>query len=237
MIDIHCHIVPGLDDSPRALAGSLDMVKEAGVLGVEIIYPIALMLNGISRTERDEYIKLLEIFKEKVKAYKMKFIPGFEVFLEPDIMELEGGPEKYTLGESPFILTELPGNANLKGCIKTVCMLRHRGLVPIIAHPERDSILNADTEKIMYLIGFGALVQLDAGSIAGIYGRKAVSTSKKLIEKCAVHFVASNAHNPGEYSKWLPEAHRRVTAWSGERYAKSLFETNPEVVYKMSLKV
>jgi protein-tyrosine phosphatase len=116
----------------------------------------------------------------------------------------------------------------------TVYRLQVRNMKTIIAHPERNRNFVRDINKFMSYVEIGCLVQIDAASIIGVYGREVKEFSKKLIKLNAAHFVASDAHCPKDYSNWYRQAYEKVRKWAGQEYTDELFCSNARSILEGS---
>lgn len=235
MIDIHSHVIPKIDDGSSDMSESIEMLRAAARAGVDLIvatphcfsYPRSPRTSHITRG-LDELAKAAASDDE---ASQVELVIGAEIMLDPGVKEvLDGGGIPPIGGSGVHILVELPMLSVPKYTEKTLFELKVGGYVPIIAHPERNYELSQDPDMLRRLIKMGALVQVDAGSIAGAYGAMAEKSSLKMLRSRMCHFVASDAHNPGAYSRLLPAARRRVTSLIGKEAARALFEANPRAV-------
>ncbi|GAE87213.1 CpsB/CapC family capsule biosynthesis tyrosine phosphatase [Acetivibrio straminisolvens] len=137
--------------------------------------------------------------------------------------------EKYTLNNSKYLLFELPFDIMPVNINETVLKLHSEGIVPIIAHPERNMYFVKNMQKFIELIETGCLVQLDAASIVGIHGSNVKKFTKKLIDLKLVQFVASDAHKPEDYEIYK-ESYDIVKSWAGKEYSDKIFTYNQEVI-------
>ena len=154
---------------------------------------------------------------------------GYEVFLISSINELLLKKDKYTLNKSKYLLFELPFDIMPFNVNETVLMLHSEGIVPIIAHPERNMPFVRNMQKFIELIETGCLVQLDAASLVGVHGSSVKRFAKKLIDMNLVHFVASDAHKPEDYELYK-KAYDIVKNWAGKEYSDKVFTYNQSVI-------
>lgn len=235
MIDIHSHIIPGIDDGSSSMSESIEMLRAAARAGVTLIvatphcfsYPRSPRTPDIAHSLE----KLAKTAACDSEASKVELSMGAEIMLDPGVWEvLSRGGIPPLGGSGVHILVELPMLSVPEYTEKTLFQLKAGGYVPIIAHPERNYELSQDLEMLKRFIQMGVLVQVDAGSIVGAYGNMAEESSLKMLRCNMCHFVASDAHQAGAYSRLLPEARRCVADIMGEDAARTLFEANPRSV-------
>jgi protein-tyrosine phosphatase len=228
MIDIHSHIIYGVDDGPSSIKESIRMVLEAEELGIREIVATPHFQGNLFDCE-----KALENFQELVMRTidcGIKLHMGYEVFLDIEIAARIKAKEKITINDSKYLLFELPFDNVPHYSYEMLYKLHLEGIVPIIAHPERNRKFVRDFGSFAGLVEKGCLVQIDAASILGVYGSEIKSFAKKLITHNIVHFVASDAHCVNDYKDWYLAAYRKVIRWAGEEYARGLFSRNPQKV-------
>ncbi|HOM02469.1 MAG TPA: phosphoesterase [Acetivibrio sp.] len=227
MIDIHCHIVFGVDDGPSAIKDSIRMILEAEKIGVDKIIVTPHYNKNVYNPD-----KVLENFydiKSRIRDFGIDLYLGYEVFLLSSINDVLSEKDKYTLNKSRYLLFELPFDIMPVGISETVFKLHSEGIVPVIAHPERNMYFVKNMPKFIELIEIGCLVQLDAASIVGIHGLKAKRFAKKLIDLNLVQFVASDAHKPEDYEIYK-KSYDIVKNWAGKEYSDKIFTHNQKVI-------
>jgi protein-tyrosine phosphatase len=212
MIDLHSHILPGLDDGPETLEGSLELARAALDDGTELI--------AATPHVRDDYpttASQMESAVEEVRTalsdagVELELRPGGELGLER-LDELEpaelrrfglGGSATYLLVESPYYGWPLDLEERL-------FRLQATGMTPVLAHPERNAEVQADPERLRQLVERGALVQLTAASVDGRLGRRPQQASSRLLELGLAHLLASDAHAPAVRAAGLSAAARSL---------------------------
>ena len=198
MIDLHAHILPGLDDGARTLADSRELARTALEDGVRSIaatphvredYPtsVAAMETGVASVRRDLEEHGIEI----------EVLHGGEIAVDrlEDLSreELEG----FTLGQTGrYLLVEFPYTGWPLGLERRLFELRIAGLESILAHPERNREVQADPARIEPLVAAGTLVQLTAASLDGRIGRSSQMAAESLLSRGLAHLIASDAHLP-----------------------------------------
>ena len=199
MIDLHTHILPGVDDGPRNLEGSLDMARAAAADGVEVLaatphvrddYPtdVATMERGVDA--------LREALRDAGIALELR--PGAELAL--DRLDQVGVDElrRFGLGGNPAaLLLEFPYVGWPLNVAEWLFRLIAAGFTPVLAHPERNAEVIARPGRLEALVEAGAVVQLTAASLDGRLGDGPRRTALRLIDARLAHLVASDAHGPG----------------------------------------
>ncbi len=226
MIDIHSHIIFGVDDGPSTIMQSLDMVKEAERLGISVVVATPHYHETVFNLEyvEENYRELLY----KARDYDVTINMGYEVFANPINQALIKHRKKLSIGKSEIILFEFPFNICPQKCIEMVCMFRLQKIIPVISHIERNRVFLNKIEYFVALIKAGCYIQLDAASIVGIYGSQIKDFSKKLLQMDFVDMVASNAHCANDYVDWYMQAYNNVSQWVGKEKASLLFHDNPK---------
>lgn len=198
MIDLHSHILPGLDDGPRGLPESLDVARAAVADGIEVI--------AATPHVRDDYPTTADAMERAVaeleaalsaEGIALAVLTGGEIALDR-LRELD--PEelrRFSLaGSGAYLLLEFPYYGWPLGLEETVFRLAAGGLRPVLAHPERSGELEGALERLRPAVEAGALVQLTAASLDGRLGRGARRRSLELLDSGLAHLIASDAHAP-----------------------------------------
>ncbi len=230
MIDIHSHILPGVDDGPKTIRDSLLMVRQAQEAGVEAICATPHILNHVT-PDLDAAInrafELIQIQTQEV-GLKVRLFLGSEIYLRPDVMAL-CHHRFFSLDRSGrYVLMELPLGQFPLGTDRLIYDLRLEGITPVIAHPERSLVKTDQLQQVEGLVRQGALMQINAGSILGKFGRLARRMSERLLELGLAHAVASDAHDVQDRSFCvLTDAYRKTVGILGRNQAERLFVLNP----------
>jgi protein-tyrosine phosphatase len=212
VIDLHSHILPGLDDGAETIEDSLDLARAlvdarvhtvAATPHVRADYPTtpSLMEEGVARLRRE----LAE------RAIPLRVVGGGEIAL--DYLELlsPDGLRRFGLAGNPaYLLLEFPYAGWPLGLVTSARQLVAEGITPVLAHPERNPEVQASPERLRELAAAGALVQLTAASLAGLFGGRTQKTALRLVELECAHLVSSDAHGAGERLTSLRGAARAV---------------------------
>lgn len=229
MIDLHSHILPGLDDGVETIEAARALAREAAAAGVRAIaatphvrddYPttVAQMEGGVASLRAD--------FAREGIAIEV--LTGGEVAVEwvqkLDVADLR----RFTLaGNMRHVLLETPYFDWTAAVDAAAHSLLSLGLVPVVAHPERNRHIQERPERLRPLVEDGALVQVTAGSLDGRLGRSAARSAKRIVDLGLAHLVASDAHAPAVRQVGFAEAARAV---GDDELARWLTVDVPEAV-------
>ncbi|WP_160725759.1 tyrosine-protein phosphatase [Bacillus sp. USDA818B3_A] len=231
MIDIHCHILPGIDDGAQTLEDSIKMAKEAEKEGIQTIIATPHLNNHYDNRKPFILQKVEELNRALVEArVNINILPGQEPRVYGEIIEDYEIGEIQTLNDSQYLFIEFPSNHVPRYAEKLLYDLQVKGLIPIIVHPERNSELIERPELLYRLVEKGALTQVTASSLCGYFGKKIKNFSMEIIEANLTHFIASDAHNIKNRSFKMMEAFDFIDEIYGTDYVY-LFKENAELIF------
>ncbi|MCZ2257295.1 tyrosine-protein phosphatase [Sporosarcina sp. G11-34] len=197
MIDMHAHILPGVDDGPKTIEESIQLIELAIAEGITdiIATPHAYSPHfDVSKAQVQEKLALLD------NALKERNIPmnlhaGQELRIKDFLIEKLEAKEALSLAGSKYVLLELPSSAIPAYTVKIIQALLSSDKIPIIAHPERNRAIAEKPSRLARLITHGALAQVTAGSLSGHFGKGVQKLSLQLIEANLIHSYGSDVHN------------------------------------------
>ncbi|MGI6085365.1 MAG: tyrosine-protein phosphatase [Acetivibrionales bacterium] len=230
MIDIHTHLIYGVDDGPTYIGESIEMAYEAKKAGINVIIATPHFQKRIY--ESDKVTEYFHRLKLKVAHIGIDLYLGYEVFLNPFSVEMFDEYTDYKLVNSRYMLIELPYNASPDLGYEIILEMRNRNITPVLAHPERNRNFIRHYTDFLRLISLGCRVQVDAASILGIYGSQSKKFVKKLLDMDLVDFVASNAHFPVDYKEWYLNAYKEFTRLAGKERTSRVFGENAAKILK-----
>ena len=235
MIDIHSHIIYRVDDGPCTIEQSISMIWNAKKAGIKTIVATPHSHETIFVADRlsENYQELLY----RIRDYEISLKLGYEVFINPSVPSMERKNISLTLDNTRYLLFELPFNTSPRDGFDVLTSLRLKDTIPILAHPERNRNFLKNFNELSGYIQAGCMIQIDAASILGIYGRDIRDFVKKLVKWKRVDFVASNAHCAEDYVNWYMKAYREVSKWSGDENATRLFQSNAESILSQEEKM
>lgn len=207
MIDIHSHILPGIDDGAKNLDIALDMLKKASECQTTAIIATPHYYRGRYEVPYSEVLKYVDTLTTVMRSnnINMEIYPGQEIFLDRQTVQLFKEGTIRGLNDSRYVLVELPPEHYTENYLDLMYELRLLGAVPILAHPERYTYVQEDIGVLNGFISEGCLFQVNAGSLTGSMGKVLEKTAKKLVQNGLCNFIASDAHNISRRATGLDE--------------------------------
>jgi protein-tyrosine phosphatase len=236
MIDIHAHIMPGIDDGAETMREAIHMLRTASEKGVHTIAVTphcnieGLYENYYDECFFDRFHKLeAEIVKEKIAV---KIVPGMEVYASEEVPELLQKGRIITLNGSRYLLIEFGNQKDLPLINFVINELVALGYIPIIAHPERYPYVHKIPVMASQWLEKGCLLQVNKGSILGSFGRHARNTAIYMLKHNMVSFIASDAHSSLMRNTDMSAVYDFIRNNYSEETAHMLLEVNPgKVIY------
>ena len=227
LIDIHSHVLYGLDDGARTLEDSLAMLRLAQEHGTTAI--VATPHANL------EYRYDPELISQRIEEVShalggtIQIHRGCDFHLSYDnIQDAIANPRKYTINGGPYLLVEFSDLLIFKNTAEIFARLQEAGMIPIITHPERNDLLRQRLDQITAWVEAGALNQVTAQSLLGGFGRRAADFAKLLLDRGLVHFLASDGHDCEHRPPRMDQAYAWVLDHYGEATAGALCRTNPQ---------
>lgn len=198
MIDLHCHLLPNIDDGSCSWEESLDMVRMAHGNGIRGAVATPHWIEGTNwqpetRVVRDMVAEMNQRIEDA--GIDFKVYPGMEVGITADLAGLIERDRILTLAEGDFLLLEVPFHSLPLGVAEIISELCSSGKWPVLAHPERNSELQQKPKRIMEFVKAGALIQVTAGSLSGEFGQSARKCAVEFAKLGALDFVSTDAHS------------------------------------------
>jgi len=231
-VDIHCHLLPGIDDGAADLQTSLAMARMAVADGISTIVATPHQLGTYRQNEGELVRRLTRRLQEQLHAEQIPLtvLPGGDVRVEDDLLRCLSRGEALTLaGAGRHVLLELPHELyfpleplldNLKG----------RGLVGILSHPERNHGILRDRSVLPNLVKKGCQMQVTAGSLHGSFGPPAQELAQWMLREDLVHYIATDAHGVRSRRPIISRAFAQVETLCGRQRAIELCCDNPQAV-------
>jgi protein-tyrosine phosphatase len=229
MIDLHSHLLPGIDDGAHNWEESLDMARQAVADGTtEILITHHILDNTYYKLEA-EILQKYEEMRNRLQAerIKLKLHLACEIFYQPD-MELNHTISTFN-NNGRYFLVEFPMQGIPRGVEDTFFQLILDGKTPVIAHPERNVGILKNPNRAYEFVQRGALLQMNAGSLVGKYGEGVTAVAMALMNSRLIHFVGSDGHNTGRRSLRMRETYNRVRDLWGDQVAARIFWENPRL--------
>jgi protein-tyrosine phosphatase len=210
VIDIHAHILPGLDDGPPDLETAARLAQALVSQGVTDVICTPHYLIGVYQPTRATVLAALEALQARAPDLKLHL--GAEVYIDDQqsVRRVTSG-EALTLGDGGrYVLIEHPLSGLPLYAEDAVFELRAHGITPIVAHPERNEDVIRSRKSVRRMVELGALLQINAGSVLGEFGKDVGRTARSLVEDGLVHFLASDCHDLVERPPRLRDALDRM---------------------------
>ncbi|MCZ0702988.1 protein-tyrosine phosphatase [Natronobacillus azotifigens] len=213
MIDIHCHILPNVDDGAKHMEDSVAMAKEAASQGIHTMLATPHHKNGRYDNPKDSIIQGVAELNKRLEAegIPVTILPGQEIRIYGEMIEDLNHNELLPINEtSRYVLVELPTNHVPRFTAQLLFDLQVQEITPIIVHPERNTQLLEHPNMLYDFVRNGALTQITAASLVGKFGKKIKKFSHDLIEANLTHFVASDTHNTTSRRSYMQEATKEI---------------------------
>jgi len=227
-VDIHCHLLPGLDDGPANWDQTLTMARAAVEHG--LVWVVATPHQGGRYTENTpaRIQSVVQEAKRKLEEHQipLQLFAGADVRIDETLVERVQNKEVQPIADGRYLLLELPHDVYfpLQGLLND---LRRLGITGILTHPERNHAIIRRPELLNEILQAGALVQITAGSITGAFGAVVRRFSEELLLSGKVHVVATDAHGHNGRPPHLGDAHRQIARLLGRDTADILCRRNP----------
>ena len=233
IIDLHCHILPYVDDGAESMEETIEMLSiavEQGISGI-VATSHAEAEVGPKQTERylESYRKTLRCIEENDIPIQLYY--GNELYYSEGMISALKKGEAHTINGTRYVLVEFPIYESFYYIERGIRNLQNVGCWPILAHVERYQALQSE-ERIRQLIELGAYIQVNASAILGKFGITTRMFCTKLLRKGLVHVVATDAHGSRHRRPEIKECLKLVDRIAGENYRRMVTEENPEKIIK-----
>jgi protein-tyrosine phosphatase len=226
MVDLHCHILFGLDDGPKLLEDSLAMAEDAIADGITHVVATPhcssqfLFDFAAVQAKRDA-------LAEKLHG-RLKLATGCDFHLNHEnLLAIRKHPEPFCINQKDYLLVEFNEFSIPPAMDQTLHELQLAGLRPIITHPERNPILRSQPQRLLHWVRLGCFAQITAGSLSGVFGPGAKEDAWNWLTRGLIHFVSSDAHNTARRPLKLRFAYDSIAQQLGEETARALLIENP----------
>lgn len=231
-IDLHVHLLPGVDDGARTLEESVEMARTLVSLGFTSATPSPHHRPEYESHSRERCVTALEALREALGERQVPLALSLSAenhFLEDGLMSELGTPRARLIASSKALLVEAPYTGPLPSLLDLVFRMRLKGVTPVIAHPERC----AEFEKkgrAAEAVRCGALLQLDLGSLSGRHGKGAQRLAQAFLAEGLYAVAATDAHSPLRLEAWLSQCLELLAKAVGHRGVTQLLEIGPQEV-------
>jgi protein-tyrosine phosphatase len=232
MIDLHCHILPGIDDGPADLSVSLEMARAMVADGVSVVACTPHILPGVYHNSGPQIRRLVAQFGQilEQECISLRLATGADNHMVPSFVASLRSGHLLTLGESRYVLVEPPHHVPPVRLEDFFFELMTAGYVPVLTHPERLSWTKSHYGAIQRMVRAGVWMQITAGSLAGDFGQSSQYWAERMLEDGNVHILATDAHDVERRLPILGKGRELAARRVGDREAEHLVETRPRKV-------
>ncbi len=229
MIDLHSHILPGIDDGAADLQIALEMARMAVADGVEVQACTPHILPGLYHNTGPQIRAAAQVFQQHLddNGIPLRLVTGADVHLVPDIADGLRSGRILSLADTRYVLVEPPHHVAPLRLVETFFGILVAGYVPILTHPERLSWIESHYPAIEQLFQSGVWMQITAGSLTGVFGRAPRYWAERMLEEGRVHILASDAHGVGRRRPNLGQGRDVAAKRVGEQEAAHMVVTRP----------
>ncbi|MGI6669063.1 MAG: tyrosine-protein phosphatase [Acetivibrionales bacterium] len=234
MIDLHSHVLYGLDDGAENEEMTLNMLRIAHRDGITRIIATPHFICGENLYNAETLEKRLQetIQLAKKNNIDVELYPGNEIYLDEYALDNIKNGQCSTLAGSRYVLVELPMAGFLKNIGNILYNILGNGYIPVLAHVERYEYFRSDLKVLKRFLEMGCISQINATSINGIAGTRAQKAAREMLIRNMGHVVASDAHTDRVRVPRLSKALETVKSWLGEERARNIFYVHPEAILR-----
>ena len=231
MVDVHCHLLPAVDDGSKSWEMSVEMCQVAKADGITHIVctPHA---NDEYRYDREAHEKTLSALRARINGIIELSLGCDFHFSFDNIQSVVEKPDTFLIAESDYLLVELSDFALTPAIFKTLEKLVGMGIRPLITHPERNLMLQRHADQVLQMAEKGCAIQVTANSLTGHWGEGPRRMVHWLLQRDAVHVIASDAHDPKFRPPVMSQAREEVAQVFGHETAMNLVEHNPQAIVR-----
>lgn len=226
MIDIHCHLLPNIDDGSQSWEESLEMARLASQDGIRVAIATPHWIQGTKwQPSADEIKTKVRELNQRIRESEINLtvLAGMEIGISENLCSLVSSGKILTLGESPCLLIEIPYVSLPYGIEDIIFSLNLIKTLPILAHPERNKEIQRNPKRVLELVNAGAYVQVTAGSLYGYFGEHARRCALELAKLGMIHAVATDAHSVEERPPFLSKSLEVLEEVIGKEKTEELF--------------
>lgn len=227
-MDIHAHIIPGVDDGAESIEEAMRMIELAYAEGIRIIVATPHYGKWNPGYDKSKAVAACRKIRELIKKVHsdMRISIGNELYYTPGIIEDLKQAKALTLGGTDYVLVEFGVNADYEEIYSGLRTLAMEGYRPVLAHIERYNCLQKDLERVRELINLGGYMQVNARSFLGKRFDKRTAWCTKLLKNRMIHFIASDCHNCDSRSPMMKTAVSRMLELTDEENVYNIVHNN-----------
>ncbi len=231
MIDIHTHILAGLDDGPRSWDETIELCRIARKDGVRAIVATPHIMDGVYPNTREVIKEKVLELRERIKGEtELQVYWGADARIATDLIDRIKNGDVPTINDNGYLLLELPHDVVPPRTEKFIFDMRLHKITPIITHVERCNWARGGLERVEKFVEMGALIQVTAMSVTGGFGRGARKLTEELLRLGLVHVIASDAHSVERRPTGLSAAVKAAATIVGEQTAMRMVKETPRKI-------
>ncbi len=230
MIDLHCHILPGIDDGAVDLSVAIEMARAFVADGVSVVACTSHILPGLYNNSGSEIRQATAQLQQALhhKGIALQLVVGADNHMVPDFVARLRSGRLLSLADTRYVLVEPPHHVAPPKLDDFFFNLLVAGYLPILTHPERLTWINTHYDTFRRLVRAGAWMQITAGSLTGLFGRNARYWAERMLDEGCVHILASDAHDTSRRPPNLSKGRDLAATRVGEVEAQHLVVTRPK---------
>ena len=234
MYDLHCHMLPGIDDGATDLDTAIAMARIAEQDGITHLACTPHIYPGLYENNGEGIKKAMQAFQLILddNGIKLKLSYAADAHMVPELLDGLRTGRIPTINGSKYFLLEPSHHVAVPRFVDTVFNITASGFTPLITHPERLSWVGEHYDEFYECVKNGAWIQLTSGSVSGRFGEEAQFWSQKMLEDGIVHVLATDAHNLKQRAPYLKEGEEAAAQWVGEEEARLMVYDRPKGIWE-----
>ena len=234
MIDIHTHMLPGIDDGSQFMDESVRMAHIAYDSGTDVVVltPHCNADRGYANFDITVIREMIGRFRTRLEEedIDLELIEGMEILLSDNTIGLLERDELLSINKSRYYLVEFGFDCDFGYMEELLSKVISLGKVPVVAHPERYSNIQGRPSLVKKWLDMGCLIQANKGSVAGRFVRQAFNTVLELLDEDYITCIASDAHGSQVRTNDMESTYIKIKNEFGKKYAEKLFDNNPRAI-------
>ncbi len=237
MIDLHSHILPGIDDGAADIDESLAIARELESNGVSHVFATPHVMKGSYNPTRDQIYEATALMNARLSGMGRSLVvmPGAENYPDPVLPSEYRMGQLTTLGGSDYLLVEAPGVEITETFEELLFQIALAGAVVVLAHPERNSSFSRDIARLEALSERGVYLQINMGSLFGKFGRRALACAEQMCRRQIVAFLGSDAHSVRDATGVVRDALSRVKRLGGHAALNEIQRCEQQLMSSLKL--
>lgn len=229
MIDIHAHILPFIDDGAVSWEEAVEMCNMAYYDGIRAIVATPHIMDGLYPNKKTDIVRKVEELRERIEV-PLSVLWGADVRVSADLVSRIKAGIIPTINDKNYLLLELPFDRIPPNFDRLIFDMQMNGITPVLTHPERCLWVKGNLKPILSrFIELGMIIQMNAGSLTGAFGKEAKAMASEMLRSGLVHVVASDCHSTKDRPPVLSSALTIMESMIGINYRKLVYD-NPEKI-------